>query len=360
MEKNSNCFGCGACECICDVGAISIEYNKKGFLEKKIDDNKCIKCYKCDEVCGLNYHKQAPNRMRKSYFFVNKDIYDRNVSSSGGFVKALADYVLDRGGVCFGAAFDEDLTIHHIEVKNKNDIYAILGSKYVQSRTDKTFINVKEAIERNKLVLYVGTPCQIAGLKHFLGDKENNNLITVDIFCHGVPSPKIWEEYLSEYFDKQNIRYIQFRDKTLGWWQFRFRIQFTHSEYASYYRPPEDPFIKSFLNDIIINDACLDCKYRTKEKYSDFYLGDAWNINKIKQNMDDNHGITTVVVNSKRAEEILKEIEGKHHVFEIKLEDGVYSRTELFEKKKSSEKRDEFWKLYDEKGIKRAISELEI
>lgn len=360
MVENINCFGCGACENICEYDAISMEYDQKGFYLPSINKDKCVGCNKCENVCPINDINDIPNRMMQTYFFVNKDIYDRNVSSSGGFIKALADYVFDNNGICFGASFDDDLSVHHVEVKNRENIYSILGSKYVQSKTGKTFQAVKKHLDAGRMVMYTGTPCQIAGLKSFLGHKEYKNLITVDIFCHGVPSPKLWKKYLSQYYKDKEIRYVQFRDKSLGWWQFRFRIQFAHDEYASLYRPPKDDYIKLFLQDISINDRCLACPYRTKEKYSDFYIGDAWNINKVKRNIDDNHGATTVIVNSERGEQIIKQIWEKHHIFKVSMEDGVYSREELFQTKIESENRIKFWGECNKVGIKETMSKLDL
>lgn len=362
MISGETCFGCSACSNACELGAITMIYGKKGFLVPQVDSAKCIQCDKCSAVCPMNISTEnAPYEMKKAYFFIHEDMYDRNLSSSGGFVKALADYVFEHEGICFGAAFDEDLSVHHVGIINRDDVYAILGSKYVQSRTEKTYVEVRKHIERGKLVLYVGTPCQIAGLKAFLGNVDYENLITIDIFCHGVPSEKMWLDYLHEYFSNEEIRYVQFRDKTLGWWQFRFRIQFAHSEYASLYRPPQDDYIRLFLKNITINDICLNCPYRTKKKYSDFYIGDAWNINKVKKNMDDNHGITTVIANSKKAEIIIEEMKKKkHHFFQVSLEDGVYTRTELFNSKSISEEREKFWKYYDKLGMRKTIQELSL
>ena len=354
------CTGCGACENICPVSCIKLENGKNGFLYPKVNEEKCIHCNKCEEVCPIQNNRNMPYEMKRVYLFINKDSYDRNISASGGFVKALADYVLEeKKGVCFGAAFAEDFSIHHIEVKNKKEVYAILGSKYVQSSVDKTFQKAKEYLEKGIYVLYTGTPCQIAGLMNYLENKQYDNLITVDIFCHGVPSQHLWKRYLKEYFPNQEIRYIQFREKTIGWWQVQFRIQFAHNDYTSFYRPPADDFIRLFLEDISINSSCFHCLYRRKKRYSDFSIGDAWNINKITQNMDDNRGITSVIVNSKKAEEIINTIENKHHVFEISMEEGAYSREELFTDKTPSRQWEEFMKNYPD-GIKKTIKDLNI
>ncbi|MDD6327623.1 MAG: Coenzyme F420 hydrogenase/dehydrogenase, beta subunit C-terminal domain [Lachnospiraceae bacterium] len=357
MIRYDSCMGCGACANICPMNCITMTAGENGFLRPKVDESKCIRCGKCQDVCIMNHDMAHFEDMKEAYLFINKDQYDRNLSSSGGFVKALADYIIERkNGVCFGAAFDRDLSVHHIAIDKKEDVYAILTSKYVQSKTEMTYREVKALLEKERWVLYTGTPCQIAGLMSFLGNKTYETLVTVDIFCHGVPSQELWESYLQEYYGNEEIRYVQFRDKTFGWWNRRFRIQFAHNEMSSAYRPPTDDYLKLFLNSISINEKCMDCKYRQEKRLSDFYIGDAWNINKIKQNMDDNRGITTVVTNTEKAKVILDCLAENNHVFSVSLEDAVFGRPELFQKKRETEERKAFWKNY-EKGIKTAVKE---
>ena len=358
MIQCNNCMGCGACANICPVDCITMVPGEKGFLQPYVDKDKCIHCGRCHDICIMNQELNDAEDMKDAYLFVNRDQYDRNLSSSGGFVKALADYIIEeKNGVCFGAAFAEDLSVHHISVENKDDLYAILASKYVQSATEKTYREVKEFLQKKRWVLYTGTPCQIAGLISYLGGNKYETLITVDIFCHGVPSQEFWKRYLQEYYGEEKIRYVQFRDKTLGWWNCRFRIQFAHGEVASMYRPPTDDYIKLFLNRISINEKCMNCKYRKKKRVSDFYIGDAWNINKIKQNMDDNRGITTVVINTKKAKEIFDCLKERNHAFPISLQNGVFSRDELFHGNETTEKGEAFWKYYD-RSIKEIVSKI--
>jgi len=353
-------MGCGACANICPADCIQMMEGTNGFLEPVIDRSKCIQCGKCIQTCPENNSALNANEMKKAYFFVNKDIYNRNLSSSGGFVKAVSDYIVgEKKGVCYGAAFAEDLSVHHVEVDDPEEIYGILGSKYVQSNTEKTFSAVKRQLKRGRYVLYIGTPCQISGLKSYLNNIECKKLVTIDIFCHGVPSPDLWRRYLEEYFCDEIIRYVQFRDKTEGWWKFKFRVQMEHSEYASYYRSPTDDFLKLFLKNISLNKCCYDCRYRSRQKQSDFYIGDAWNINKVKKNMDDNRGITTVITNTSKAEMIMDEMKKHHHVFEISLEEGAYSRTELFEEKTIPKEREEFMNNYMD-GIRKEVIRLNI
>ena len=192
LNKN-NCTGCRMCEQICPVNAIKMIENKEGFIEPVIDKTKCINCGLCSKRCPqLNEIKREDYKM-EVYAAKNKNIEEQKSSSSGGVFSVLANYVLENNGIVFGCAFNDNLIAEHIGIEDKNELYKLRGSKYVQSNTKNTFKDVKENLENSRMVLYSGTPCQIAGLKQFLG-KEYDNLYTVDLVCHGVPSPKLFKK----------------------------------------------------------------------------------------------------------------------------------------------------------------------
>lgn len=351
---NGKCIGCGACVNICPQNCLEMLYSQEGFLVPKLNLNTCIDCGRCEQVCPINKEIIAPYMMKEAYFFINKIEYDRNLSSSGGFFKALADEIIKRGGVVFGAAFTSDFIVEHKMVDNIDDMYQLMGSKYVQSNTKNTYREVKKYIKEDKWILYSGTPCQIAGLFEYLGEKKYEKLITLDVFCHGVPSLMVWKKYLEDYHNSEAIRYVQFRYKGKGWWQMGLRIQLEHSEYYQPIRNGKDEYIRTFLKDISLNEECYDCKFRSKNKFSDFFIGDAWNINKVKTNMDDDRGITTVIVNSEKGLQLMKIIAESHHCFKISLEEGAYQRKELFSKKEIPYQRKDFFSNLD-KGFKYSV-----
>ena len=189
MRNKKECCGCTACFHICPINCIVMKEDEEGFLYPNIDKAKCIHCNKCKEVCP---NRNIENRNTRTQTFVGyyKDDEVRKQSSSGGIFSAIAEWILQQKGVVFGAAFDENFEVHHIAVETKEELIKLRGSKYVQSRLENTFLEAKEYLEKKRKVLFTGTACQIAGLKNYLSAKYEN-LYTVDVLCHGAPSPKI-------------------------------------------------------------------------------------------------------------------------------------------------------------------------
>lgn len=360
MELKSECFGCSACVHVCPKQCIVMGENDDGFFVPQwVRRTECIDCGMCEQICPMTEKAVIPDgEMRKAYLFVNKDEYDRNLSSSGGFFKALSDVVLGINGIVCGAAFSDNFMVEHRCVENINDIYPLLGSKYVQSNLKKTFSEVMEFLKKGRYVLFAGTACQIAGLKSFLRSIDCSKLITVDLICMGVPSQKVWRSYIEE-CHQEEIRYIQFRYKSKGWWEFGLRFQYAHTDYFKTFRSGDDLYLRMFSNNISLNRFCYDCKYREKRKYSDFYIGDAWNINRIRENMDDNRGITTVFVNTEKGMDFLKKIQNSH-LFEIELEEALLYRDDLLQGKKIPHKRKIFFEnLRMGRGFAEAVKECE-
>ncbi len=351
----SECFGCSACVNSCPTQCIAMGQNQEGFFVPKwVAKDQCISCGKCMEVCPMEKSSLEPmGEMKRAFLFINRDAYDRNLSSSGGFFKALSDVVFELGGIVCGAAFKENFMVGHKCVQNRDEIYPLLGSKYVQSDLENVFLEIQSFLQQGRYVLFAGTPCQVAGLKNFLKDVECEKLLTVDFICAGVPSQKVWESYIKECHQGEEIRYIQFRYGAKGWWEWGLRVQYAHHEYWKENRM-EDPYLRMFLENISINSYCYSCKYREKRKYSDFYVGDAWNINRIRTNMDDDRGITTVFVNTKKGEEFIEKIQNAH-CFEISLEEALQYREDLLHGKKIPDERKRFFEGLTGEGFARAV-----
>lgn len=260
--------------------------------------------------------------MSKTYvcFNLNKD--EREKSSSGGIFILLAKKVIEGNGVVFGARFDENWRVVHGYAENIEDVIPFLTSKYVQSSMGNMFRKAKEFLKNNRIVLFSGTPCQISGLKSYLG-KEYSNLLTVDFICHGVPSPKVWEEYLKDKANGKTIRAINFRDKTEGWKKFSLKIEF---EDGSIYRGTQfqDPYLKGFLKDIYLRPSCYQCLNKGIKRISDITLADFWGIEHVKPELFDDRGISAVLVHSVRGEITLRGVEGVI----AKTENKIVSETE--------------------------------
>ena len=198
IEDKSKCCGCRACEQICPIEIIHMEEDTEGFIYPQVGD-KCIECKLCEKVCPLlnDNKKLSEEFVPKVYAAHIKDEEILVNSSSGGIFTALAEAVLRQQGMVFGAAYNEEMNVEHICINKIDDLHKLRGSKYVQSNTLATYGQVKQILGKERYVLYVGTPCQIAGLKRYLG-KVYERLITVDLVCHGTPSPKIFREYIAD------------------------------------------------------------------------------------------------------------------------------------------------------------------
>lgn len=205
IASSNSCNGCSACFSICPVSAIAIKSDDEGFLRPYIDDSLCTRCEKCERVCPVLNPLIVPSQFPEAFATFNMDESIRLQSSSGGVFSALAEDCIQSGGIVFGAGFSENLQVNHMCVDNIDDLYKLRGSKYVQSSIGQTYKECKQFLISGRKVLFSGTPCQIGGLKAFLG-KEYDALLCVDIICHGVPSPLLWSFYKQYQEGKNNSR----------------------------------------------------------------------------------------------------------------------------------------------------------
>ena len=204
-----DCCGCGACYSKCGVKAITMQENDEGFLHPVINEDSCVECGQCLKVCPVLNAKDENTATPDCYACAASDEI-RAKSSSGGMFTLLAEYVLNKGGVICGAAYDEKWNVHHIIINNTADLDKLRGSKYIQSDTEKCYSEIEKLLKNGKEVLFSGTPCQVAGLNTFLGRKYDN-LLTVDLLCHGAPSRGVWQKYLTESFKDRKIINVNFR-----------------------------------------------------------------------------------------------------------------------------------------------------
>lgn len=216
--KKKYCSGCGMCAAICPVGCIEMRADKDGFVYPHVDKAKCVGCGKCNNRCPVLNKRPQPRTLRKAYAMKSNDSDIRFNSSSGGMFTAIAEYVIDRGGVVFGAAFREDFSVAQTYAETKEDLRKFRGSKYVQSDAGDSYAQAEKFLKEGRMVLYSGTPCLIAALKAYLG-KDYDGLITVDLICHGVPANELWQKYIEYRKSKDGATELTeayFRDKTGG------------------------------------------------------------------------------------------------------------------------------------------------
>lgn len=312
MEKTNlqHCTGCRVCEQICPRHCISMEPDPEGFLYPHIDTTSCVECGLCVKHCPIHHTTGKEGAQEPAVYAVwLKDRYKRLQSSSGGAFTAIAVPVLEAGGAVFGCAFDENLVPRHICIRKREDLARLMGSKYVQSDTGHTFSQVRQLLDDNVTVLYSGTPCQIAGLKSFL-HRDYSNLLTVDLVCHGVPGPTLFQEYLGWLGRKHHkkVTSISFRDKSeKGWGEFG-RLDFcVEDRVCSKSIIPElDPYFSLFLHGETSRTCCYGCAYASPMREGDFTIGDFWGITRFYPELAAHDGVSLLIVNSEKASFVLR------------------------------------------------------
>lgn len=351
-QNKNQCSGCTACMNSCPMNAILMLADSEGFSYPQIDSEKCTECGLCQMICP--FHEGYPTDMNlhvPAVYAVKHIDYDiRMASSSGGMFTVLSDYILQKHGVVYGAAFDHEFSVRHKKAETAQDRDRFRGSKYVQSDMGNIFQDVKAELDRERNVLFTGTPCQIAGLKAFLGKKNYNSLIMCDLVCLGTPSPLIWKDYVSFLEKKKGctLQSFNFRDKGQGWHTSRLCAQFTDGTLL-YNTPIVDSFNSIFYQHIALRPSCHACVFTNFERPSDITIADFWGIENSKPEFDDNRGVSLVLVNTKKGEAVFEKVKDQL-VYETSNMDECRQR-HLTVPAEPSPKRNEFWHDYYEHGF---------
>lgn len=309
IAQKANCCGCEACVQICPKRCIAFSEDEEGFMYPSADESLCIDCGLCEKTCPVINSSESVQPLQV-YAAKNKSEEERSLSSSGGVFAALAKKTLGEGGVVFGATLSSDfLSVKHVYVEKEDELPALMGSKYVQSRIGNSFQQAKSFLESGRKVMFCGTGCQNMALRSFLR-KEYDNLLTVDFICHGVPSPKVWRQHLGEITsDGDKIESISFRDKRTGWSHYSFTLDYVRSatgENKQITRPYEtDPYMWLYLNDYTLRPSCHACPARKGKSHSDLTLGDFWGIETAHPECYDERGVSSLFVNSEKGKNFL-------------------------------------------------------
>lgn len=334
LQKKSDCVGCEACVQRCPKHCITMHEDTEGFLYPQIDTEKCIDCGLCERVCPV-INQGEPRKPLVAYAAKNQDESVRLNSSSGGVFSALAEYVIAQEGVVFGACIDAQGKVYHDFTESCEGIAAFRGSKYVQSRIGNAFWNVEKFLKEGRMVLFSGTPCQVAALYLFLR-KGYDKLIAVDFICHGVPSPGVFRCYLSELKDKfisldqekkneYKFKNILFRDKVKGWKDFSFSLEFSKDQFQ--YRRTfsetlkQNIFLRGFLADLYLRPSCYHCPAKKQKSGSDITIGDFWGIGRTYPQFDDDKGVSAVLINTAKGKslwlDIINQLETKETTYQV-------------------------------------------
>lgn len=314
-EHFSQCSGCTACAAICPENAIIMQPDAEGFLFPIIDKEKCISCDLCSSVCQIENSLKNPFQ-DVCYAVQNADSDALFTSSSGAVFPLLANYALQIGGFVCGCVMDNDFRVHHILANDKASVQRMCKSKYVQSDMGGCLREVKSLLDAGKFVLFTGTPCQVGGLRNYLGMKYHN-LLTMDVVCHGVPSPQVWAWYVREALQQYAITKIFFRDKTYGWHKSVRMTYKDKNDYAFYSRwHPYDLYMKAFAQNISLRQCCANCLYATPARCSDVTVGDFWTIGPVLPCLDDNRGCSAVMCNTAKGHQIILENQQKCRIFQ--------------------------------------------
>lgn len=325
--------------------------DEQGFLFPQINTTSCINCNLCSKVCpALRGASFAPRgkAVRNVYAAKNNDTSTRLKSSSGGLFSAISEYIIKQGGIVFGAKFTEDWKIVHSYTDTLDGIPQFMGSKYYQSEIGNTYVEAENFLKSGRIVLFTGTPCQIAGLKRFLR-KDYDNLLAVDIVCHGVPSYKIFKSYLDEYHKNEKITGVSFRNKSYRGWE-NYGLEIKSERGSSWESKYENLFMLGFRNALFYRTTCYKCSWRGVNGMADLTIADFWGIRKTDSSFYDEKGISLVQVRTDRGSTVINKLD----ISKIKTTYGqAYAYNAAMEKDMPKHiQSNKFWEGYKIKGIK--------
>ena len=345
IVEKSNCSGCYSCVQICPKNAIDMISDDEGFWYPEVDFIKCVNCGACEKACPIiTPHIPAHDEPIAAYAAMHAKDSIRLKSSSGGVFSALATYILNQGGVVFGACFDEDFNVVHKFIESHDELNQLQGSKYVQSKIDNTYRKAEFFLKQEKLVLFSGTPCQVEGLLSYLR-KPYNNLITQDLICHGVPSPTVWQKYIKyrqSVLNYEELQKISFRSKITGWKRYSVHFEFKNGmKYQEMH--DKDPMMQVFLKNLCLRPSCYNCSFKAKSRRSDITLADFWGMKNILPDWDDDKGTSLVIIHSDKGHKLFQKITDSITFTEVEPNAAISYNSAMIKSVKLPKKRKAFF-----------------
>lgn len=350
-QNSSDCCGCRACEQACAHQALHFEPNEEGFLYPVVDSSKCVDCGTCERVCPMMNPNDAKHEEGTAYVAQNINEEDLRTSSSGGGFIAVAKYVLSLNGIVYGAAYHDSTNVCHQRVDTYDGLEKLKGSKYVQSDTADTYLQVKMDLRNGKMVYFVGTPCQVAGLKLFLR-KDYENLITSDLICHGTPSLKIFQTTVAQMEKKLDADFVDysFRDKRVRGWSCS-----SSSSYRNYsngkiiyvnYSKEMEAYFKAFISGHLMRMNCYQCPFACTQRCGDITLADFWGVRKYMADFPAIHrGVSLLLVNSDKGRKLLNGLKSQFLLRSIPMPIAVETNANLRQPTPFSKEREQSYRL---------------
>lgn len=341
------CTGCSGCMNICPVNAITMVCDELGKRIARIDESKCIGCNKCVKTCPNNnpITKKPP---LICYALWSNEKADQTTCASGGVATAFSRYVIKERGVVFGAAFNDRCILEHVGTEKEEELEKLKGSKYVESRIAYSYRKVLHFLKEGRMVLFIGVPCQIQGLKQYLA-RDYENLLTIELICHGTPPAIYLKEYLEhlQLVDLSEIRFRGSKDYYLCCYK---------GDKLVYQNPSDrDDYFLSFLSYLIQRENCYGCKYASIERVSDITIGDFWGIDRESLKNKYNGKISIALINTKKGEEFFNKVKDGFTYEERKLEEGLKGNEQLSHPPRKHKDRERFESYYRRFGFVKAI-----
>lgn len=357
MLPDIDCVGCCACANACPKNCLNMVASKDGFLHPQIQKDNCVNCGACEKACPvINKNPKGKESIQACSVFSKNDNI-RISSSSGGLFYTVAKYIIENNGIVYGAAFDKDLYLSHKGVDSVEDLCLLQGSKYIQSDIKLCFREIKKHLATNRPVLFCGTPCQVEGLLCYL-KKPYENLFTLDFICHGVPSPKAWQEYI-KYQEKvfsSKACSTYFRDKSNGWLSFSSKVEFVNkTEYLEVHY--KDTYMKAFLQNISLRKSCYDCKFKSVNRNSDITMGDLWGIKNILPHITDDKGVSVAFVQSEKGKYLLEQVKDFLWLQEISADLAIANNSAMIKSVYEHSFRDYFFDKLGKQNFKSLVED---
>lgn len=360
LPTKNKCCGCGNCALICPKNCISMLYDKEGFIYPLVNKENCISCGRCEMTCPV-INPPTISSETIAYAVKNNDTAVRINSSSGGFFSLLAQFVINQNGVVYGAAYDSSFRVVHRRIERIGQLDELRGAKYAQSSPYIHFQKLKYDLDHDRYVLFTGTPCQTSSLKRYLA-KDYDRLILADIVCHGVPSPLVWEKYLAERQHEDAagaaVQSINQRSKISGWSKYSYSIEIKYKNQNTYCaKQSNDAFMRGFVNNLYLRPSCSDCNFKGYHRVSDFTLGDCWGIWDFAPEMDDNKGISLILLHTKKAQTIWDQLSKQAEAIELNSKIAVSQNPSILTSSIAHPKRAEFFnKINGSHSVSKLIS----